>query len=570
MNSWMNVGFTVTEDNLLASSIGEHHTSQLSRMKTAINAQLAEFVSDSWPLELDRLVARQSFETWYLQAASKLDLIEGASLLNDHAISPKRKLFESQNAQASAYHQSRAHPVLSSQYIPNAFRTALGNSQVPIKDANSAKPLTLGTSQSAVVAAPDEPNCDSKLSVVLSEYLSQMRLAGKSKDSLSADKLIVEFFVAEFDDPIVGKIATTELKKLELMMVDIPDRINIPKEHLGSLSSRYRYASVNGWDGLKRLTGARIQKGYHSSLSKFFGWLIEKGYYLNNKPIFRYVSPYNLVSLPRDSFSDEEVLEIISMPLFSGCDGSKRIWKPGKFFLQTHLYWAYLLLLLTGLRPGELGQLQIDDFTEKDGIWYLNLRGFDPTKGRVAFKDVTRFKTKNSERVVPLHPLITDLGFLDRVDDLRSAGCPVVFPEWEPYPKPDGEMRWGQPITKSWQYLKTRTSITRKDVTVYSTRHWFADLVDNSDISDRARKRLMGHADKSDIASGYGSKTRLTVRDLSELVNAKSPVIDAMTAKLLAAKSRADAGDLQTFKPWLSRASWSEFYRNKLADADEL
>jgi hypothetical protein len=101
MNSWMNAGFNVTDDDHDPSSIGEHPTSPLSTMRIAIHAQLTEFVSDSWPLELDRLVARQSFETWYLQAASKLDLIEGTSLLNDHAISPKRKLFESQNAQAS-------------------------------------------------------------------------------------------------------------------------------------------------------------------------------------------------------------------------------------------------------------------------------------------------------------------------------------------------------------------------------------------------------------------------------------------------------------------------------------
>lgn len=74
----------------------------------------------------------------------------------------------------------------------------------------------------------------------------------------------------------------------------------------------------------------------------------------------------------------------------------------------------------------------------------------------------------------------------------------------------------------------------------------------------------MGHVDKSDIPSGYGSKSRMTVRDLTELAGGNSSTLDAMADVLVTAKERADAGKLQRLKPWLYRVNWSDYYRAKV------
>jgi hypothetical protein len=182
----------------------------------------------------------------------------------------------------------------------------------------------------------------------------------------------------------------------------------------------------------------------------------------------------------------------------------------------------------------------------------------------VARKDVKRFKTLSSQRTIPLHPLILDLGLFERVEDLRSIGCPVLFPEWEPYPKPGGEMRWGQPLTKSFQYLRRKIGLDRFDVALYSSRHWFADLIDNSDIKDVTRRRLMGHSAKKDIPSRYGRKQRLTNRDLAQLTTISSPIIDEMAKLLLQARDRASRGELRVLKPWLTPSNWSDYYRQRL------
>ncbi|PZM07560.1 site-specific integrase [Rhizobium tubonense] len=554
-----------------------------TQLYNEIARRIDEYLQDSMPLDPDRLLARQKFDEW--KDASLLALsVDGYwnQYLFDDELQTKVALFQQQNVEADKYVR-KGEAVRAYERGRIDMRDALAFDAISIESPRvrvESEGLISALEKSRtprerddLLAAPGRPVAPQenpqvaerlRISEALKLYIVDSRALKKSEDGLSTVALIIRFLIDEFNDPYLADLGGDDFERLNTMMPEIPNRNHIPREAAKSLSLRYRYAQEHGWDSLVRLTGETLQKGYHSALSKFFRWAIDKGLFKGEKPIFNHVSGENLVSLPRDSFSRDEVIEIISMPLFTGCNGPTRIWKPGRFFIQNHLYWAYIILLLTGLRTGELGQLRIADFVERDDIWYLDLRGFDPTKGRVAIKDVVNFKTEGSARIMPLHPLILDLGFLDRLAELEATGCEFAFPEWEPYFKPGGAIRWGQPMTKSWAYMKGKTSIVRKDVTLYSTRHFFADLVDNTDLTHRARKRLMGHSNKSDMATRYGSKTRLTTRDLKELVSVENPTIDQMSEILMDAKERANRGDLETLRPWVNRASWSDYYRKKM------
>lgn len=398
-------------------------------LRDLIQNQFCEFVSDAWPLEEERLFARKKFVRWYQSLAEHRPHQSWNFILNGKDCGATRRRFEQQNDDAQQYHHERSvveafengrrsiQQATAHRAIPESFSQSLSApitpSLVPELSEVGEPVVVNGQPKAHVVSPSARPVAkeNTRVSEALKLYLEWMRLDRKSEDGLSLMKLVIQFVIDEFSDPVIEKITRADILALDSMLPEIPNRQGIPRDHQTSLSSRYRYAKANGWDGLQRLTEERLRKSYHSSLSKFFGWLIDEDLYTSKKPVFNHVSGENLVSLPRDSFSDDEVIEIISMPLFTGCGGKSRIWKPGDFFIQSHLYWAYILLLVTGLRPGELGQLKLDDFVLRDGIWYLNLRGFDPTKGRVAIKDVVNYKTPGSQRVVPLHPLITDLGF---------------------------------------------------------------------------------------------------------------------------------------------------------------
>jgi len=115
------------------------------------------------------------------------------------------------------------------------------------------------------------------------------------------------------------------------------------------------------------------------------------------------------------------------LPLFIGCANAFRVFKPGKYFLQNHIYWGYLILILTGMRPGEVGQLECADLMSDGENFFFDLRPYNARNGRVAIKDLRNLKTNSSGRIVPIHPLLIDLGLLDRMNELMAVDEARLF-----------------------------------------------------------------------------------------------------------------------------------------------
>lgn len=519
--------------------------------------ELRMYLADQWPIGEDRLFARKQYEELLKNLVRRAEAHDFAPDMLEPDFPDLFKHFVRQNVEAEAHERK----------IEKVRAYERGRSDIQSAMEAGARPASFAVKGAELANTFQAPFADRgpapHFRDALDEYIAEKRREGSSGDLINDVRLVIEFLIDRLGNIRTDTFDAAMTEKLDMMLPDIPDRKGIPRGQCKSLSARYDYAQKNGWSNLKRLTKARLVNGYHNSLSKFFAWLIQKSYYPHKKPIFRQVSGKNLVSLPRDAFQYEEIVSIFSQPLFTGCETPKRIWKPGTFFIQSHLYWAYVLLVLHGLRIGEVGQLSISDLIVRQGIHYIDLRAFDPQKGRVALEDVKDFKTPSSERLIPLHPLALELGLLERAKDLKGCGCPVLFPEWEPYRKPSGDLRWGQPLTKSWQYLKKKVGITRADVSAYSTRHLFADFVDQTSMSHRSRMRIMGHSTKREMSTRYGNKQRFSTKDLREITTLQAPEILFMTERLLAAKQEADSGKLKVVKPWLSVKNWSQHYRQE-------
>lgn len=544
--------------------------------------QLQTYLADRLPLDEDRLFARRSYE----EMLKNLNRRAQARDFDPNIIDPHYRAlldaFVTQNVEAEAqlrrreksfaYERGRADVAMGIelgiipaprmvQYaapsVPPVAQT-ITQAPSPVNLVVDEAPLTPQQPDAPAVALTKTP-----LSEALETYLAK-RHEQLGHDGDRGDLgLVIRFMIDQLDDPETGSITREQLGRIERMLPDIPDRIGVPREFQASLTSRYNYAQKHGWKGLKRLTETRLHKGYHAWLSRFFKWLIEEGYYTGPQPKFSYLSPKNLLALPRDSFDQSEVLKIFRMPLFTGCLSRTRIWQPGKYFLQNNLYWAYIIALMTGMRPGEIGQLCVSDLEKHGNHVLINLQLFDPAQGRVAREDAKQLKTENAVRKIPLHPLIVDLGLLERADALKEIGCDALFPEWEPYPKPSGEMRWGQPISKSWQYLKKELKLSRKNISLYSARHWMADQLDDLVVSQRTRERVMGHATNKEAPANYGAKGKYSSRDLEELTGIGTDVLEELSGILLGAKKRADAGELTVLRPWLQRAQWSKHHREQ-------
>lgn len=386
-----------------------------------------------------------------------------------------------------------------------------------------------------------------RMSSLLQEFL---RPAGRKRQHKMKGRgeaeAVVRFAIDLLGDPRMNELTDEKWRRLDEALPDIPNRDNISRKFSKTLFQRYKYAETHGWAELVRVTTTTIKSRYWGGLYKFIDWTIQEKHYNGPRYAFECIDPENLAPLPRDAFDDEELLTLLKQPLFTGCKNRMHVWQTGTYFVQSHIYWGFLICILTGMRPGEVGQLKCADIRTDGEFFYFDLRPFDAREGRVAIQDLRNLKTNAAGRVIPIHPLLIELGLLDRMNELMDTSEERLFPEWECYVRRDGTQRWSQPLSKSWQYLKKLLKLSRADLTLYSTRHLMADWLDSDGIAQRTRDRILGHA--SDVRGRYGRKGILDPQVAAKIEALEPPVVKQMREILLAAKNRADSGELTVLK----------------------
>jgi integrase len=387
------------------------------------------------------------------------------------------------------------------------------------------------------------------MSEVLADFLKPLdRKRKHTAKGRGEAEPVIQFAVDLLGDPRMNELAEAQWKQLDEALPDIPNRDKIPRKFSKTLFQRYKYAEDTNWSKLKRVTTTTIKSRYWVGLYKFVDFAIAEKLYSGPRPKFVCIDPENLAPLPRDAFDDDELLTLIKLPLFTGCKNRMHVWQEGKYFVQSHIYWGFLICILTGMRPGEVGQLKCADIRTDGEFFYFDLRPFDARNGRVALQDLRNLKTNAAGRVIPIHPLLIELGLIERMQDLMDKGEESLFPEWKCYIRKDGTQRWSQPLSKSWQYVKKLLELSRADLTLYSTRHLMADWLDSDGIAQRTRDRILGHA--SDVRGRYGRKGILDPQIAAKIEALEPAVIKLMREILLVAKDRADAGELTVLKTY--------------------
>lgn len=349
-------------------------------------------------------------------------------------------------------------------------------------------------------------------------------------------------------------------ERVDAALPDIPHLTGFDNKLRKSLHDRYLYAREHGWEGLRRNSTTTLELRYQTPLRRFFAWLIKEALYCGPQPAFNGKSDEMLAVLPRDRLDDEELIRFVSSALFTGCDGPTRLWKRGRYFIQSDLYWIFLILLLTGMRAGEPPQIGLDDIVRVDDkdpetgapltVYFFDLRPYDPAQGRKALKALKHLKRADFSRVVPIHPLLIQLGLLERVERLRKRGETRLFPGWEAHVSASGEVRWGKRISRAFEYARKRPDIDlkRANICLYATRHLMADWLDSLNAPQRVRNRVMGHMDRANdeenAADGYGGKGMMPLDQASFVLSLETPVIKKMREILMGAYERAERGEL--------------------------
>jgi integrase len=162
-------------------------------------------------------------------------------------------------------------------------------------------------------------------------------------------------------------------------------------------------------------------------------------------------------------------------------------------FDEPYKFWLPILGLYTGCRIEEICSRYSSDVVKSNGVWCLDIHENRPDQS---------IKNMASVRLVPLHPVVLELGFLDYIN---SLGDGLIFPslkridnKYSHYPS-----RW-------FGSFKKRAGIEAppRQKTFHSFRHTLTDNLKQQLIPTAIIDELTGHALQGETASRYGKRLR--------------------------------------------------------------
>lgn len=173
----------------------------------------------------------------------------------------------------------------------------------------------------------------------------------------------------------------------------------------------------------------------------------------------------------------------------------------------------YLVAMLTGLRDGELSAI-----TWADVVLDATRPFVDVSKSLDTKREQNATKTRSSKRKVPLNPLAT------KVLRAWKAGTWVVLVGRKPkdtdavFPTAKGKAyrpRSAVMLRRDLKAAELETHDRGHAIDFHALRRSFATWLKDAEVSDRVRKRLMGHRN-SDVTDD--SYTATEMRELAEAV----------------------------------------------------
>ncbi len=202
-------------------------------------------------------------------------------------------------------------------------------------------------------------------------------------------------------------------------------------------------------------------------------------------------------------FTIDELNRLFSAPVYTGCLSERHWNKPGNLVLaDSAFYWVPLIGLFSGLRLGEIIQLQTEDVKMLSGITYLDVTtGADDCVENDGSNNTKSLKTSSSQRGVPVHSALIDMGFCDLVARRRSKGALRLFGEFKRSADDDS---WSKQFSKHFKRFRESVGVIRPRVNFHTFRHTVEDALRNTDVRKEVRDAVQGHGENG-VSSGYGT-----------------------------------------------------------------
>ncbi|AFL69389.1 site-specific integrase [Sulfurospirillum barnesii] len=221
---------------------------------------------------------------------------------------------------------------------------------------------------------------------------------------------------------------------------------------------------------------------YITSLSAMIEWAIIQGYLINN------ITKNLKLKIPRKNRDDRLPFNPEEIRIIFEAIKPFQTKKP-------HLYYVTFIGLYNGLRLNEICQLHIEDIKKVKDIWCFDINEDINSQGEL----VKSVKNEPSKRIVPMHPKLVELGFLDYYRSIVTDKHTRVFPLLTK--QRDG---YGKVITNFFTKLQSSMIANQNKKVFHSTRHNFIQKLKNARVDDHLRKAITGRSDDDIDYDSYG------------------------------------------------------------------
>ena len=266
-----------------------------------------------------------------------------------------------------------------------------------------------------------------------------------------------------------------------------------------------RFSMPNGENGLS----VKTLKRYMSALHGLYDWLIDQGLIEGTNPFHKLVGGKGLKSRMHKArtrylpFEPDELATLFHAQLMIDSSFDERV-RPKRHDANTSLQWLPIVSLFTGMRAGEIAQLQVGDVAEENGVRFFHVREDDEEQ---------RVKTADSFRRIPIHPTLTACGFDEYVHHVRAQGHEWLWPGLKPG-GPDGKRSWY--FSKKFGTHRRKLGIVRPRKAFHSFRASVATALERASVPESEAVQVLGH-DRMSMTYGHYSGG-LTLMDLSRIV----------------------------------------------------
>nr|WP_281023569.1 tyrosine-type recombinase/integrase [Minwuia sp. IMCC4030] len=151
--------------------------------------------------------------------------------------------------------------------------------------------------------------------------------------------------------------------------------------------------------------------------------------------------------------------------------------------------WVPVIAAYSGMRLEEICQLRCCDVIEHDGFWCFSVND-----------EAGALKTAAAQRLVPLHPELIRLGFLDMVGKLPEQPMQRLWSNLQP----NRLGRYSNSVGKWFGRYKRDRGFEDRRYCFHSFRHTFINHLKQDGIAEPIIRQIVGHQEASITLGRYG------------------------------------------------------------------